>query len=454
MRSHVSTDLRDCRVPHSFFAGRPFVSVGIVLCALLGIANFANSLLAAPLGAGTVIGTDFNADDAPLTPTANWNNFFTNSSIGAGSVVDTSGVVVDGMNMSLSNATFFNRTAPSVTPPGFPSSMVEDFSGRSGGGSVNYTINGLDPNLAYNLDVITTATTPSGFAGQVNAVTVSGLGVSQFSAISRHQSHTAGDFHAFTNVRPTPAGTLTVGVSEQVFGNPVVNGARLEATAAAPAAMTVGTTLGVDINADEIRPDIHRTTPTTHWNNFTTNGAMPDGTVVNTAGNILEGVSVTLSGSTFFNRTATSATPPGTPTTVIDDFGGTGGGGAVELTISGLDPNLIFDLDVFTTADTAGANQRINRVAVDSLDDPATSLLDRFVSHTTGEFHSFSEIRANPDGTLTLTIDETVGGNPVFNGLRLTAVSAVPEPATLTVWLMLAAAVSAVILGTRRRIKK
>jgi hypothetical protein len=112
---------------------------------------------AAPIGIGTEIGVDFG-------PTASTNDFNdVNSgtgSIAAGSVIDTSTVVVDGVGFSWTSsaAPFLNNDADETQagqPAVFNASNLTDWLGNSGSGTsvITLTFTGLNDALTYDLTV-------------------------------------------------------------------------------------------------------------------------------------------------------------------------------------------------------------------------------------------------------------------------------------------------------------
>lgn len=362
---------------------------------------------AAPIGAGTEIGVDFSNTNGAGT---NYNLFNANGGIGAGSVTDTSGIVVDGVSLSLAGGDFFNGGAGS-TAPSFPATVRNDFTGSSGWGQTVLTISGLDDSLHY--DWVSSSSHTSG--GRINRVTLTGLvGGPQSLDLPR----TPGSEHSFYGIQPT-AGTITATASETLAGNPILNGVKLTAVDPPPP-IAVGTVIGMDFGSTNGAG--------TNYNLFPTNGAIGAGSVIDLSGAIVEGVSLTLEGGEFFNGNAGSAAPSFPDAAVRNDFTGAGGGAPDEvvLTIDGLDPSFLYDW-VSTSSHTSTG--RINRVTLEGLVG-GSQFLD-LPRDPTSE-HIFTGIRPTAAGVITVRVTEILWNNPILNGARLEATQFVPEPSSFT----------------------
>ena len=200
-----------------------------ILLGTLIISVVAGQAAAVPIGIGTVVGID-------LGPTAstNWNNFNSNSTKAAGTVVDLTGTVVDGVSISTAGANGYNNDGTNgwgEVPAGslldVPDSATTDICWAGGGGAqITLTISGLSTSFLYDLAAVTSA----GYT-RLDTVTITGSGTPQVSAISRPSS-VGGQYHSFTGIAPTVGGVITIGVTDPQANNPIINMVRMEAVAA------------------------------------------------------------------------------------------------------------------------------------------------------------------------------------------------------------------------------
>jgi len=118
-----------------------------------------SSLQAASLVDGTEIGFDFGSAGtvaAPDTPNWNVNLAALSGTINAGSLIDTSGVVVDGVGFTWSGATAsgtqgdFISGTPAVIPE---TAALDNLVANAPGGSLVLTLTGLDDALLYDITV-------------------------------------------------------------------------------------------------------------------------------------------------------------------------------------------------------------------------------------------------------------------------------------------------------------
>jgi len=375
---------------------------------MLTTAMVAGQAAAVPIGVGTEIGVDIGNTNGTVS---NYN--LLNSipdTIAAGSVIDTSSVTVDNVSLNLTAAGSGGwGGGAGSTAPSFPDANVRnDFRWAGGGGSqIVLTISGLDNSLYYNW-VSTSSHTST---GRNNVVTLSGLvGGNQSQADARDPASE----HRFYAIQPT-AGTITATVTETLANNAILNGVKLTAVDA-PKPIEVGTQIGVDfsgVNGDGV-----------NYNLFPSNGAIAAGSVIDTSGVVVQGVSLSLSGGVFFNGGGPS-TVPSFPVEVRRDFtGDSGAGSAVVLTISGLDPNYLYD---WLSTSSHGTGSQINRVTLSGLvggdqfqDDPRSPT----------SVHSFTGIHPTAAGVITATVTDIGANNPIINGVQLTATTFIPEPST------------------------
>ncbi|NQT36628.1 MAG: PEP-CTERM sorting domain-containing protein [Planctomycetes bacterium] len=382
---------------------------------------------AAPISVGTVIGVDIGNTNGSVS---NYNLLDSiPDTIAAGSVIDTSSVTVDNLSLNLT-ATGSGGWAGGAgsTAPSFPDANVRnDFRWAGGtGAGIALTISGLDNSLYYNW-VSTSSHTST---GRNNRMTLTGLvGGLQ----SQDSARTPTSEHRFYAIQPT-AGTITATVTETLANNPIFNGVKLTAVDA-PKPIGVGTVIGVDfgtVNGGGV-----------NYNLFPGNGAIAAGSVIDTSGVVVQGASLTLTGGQFFNGNGPS-TAPSFPDEVRRDFTGASGGNGVVFTLSGLDPNYLYD---WVSTSSHGTGTRINRVTLSGLvggdqflDDPRSPTSE----------HNFTGIQPTAAGVITATVTDIGAGNPILNGVQLVATEAVvPEPSSFV--LAGLGLLSLVVFGRRRR---
>lgn len=154
---------------------------------------------AATIAVGTEIGVDFGT---ALGSGTNYNVFSGAGTIGSGSVIDQSGVTVDGVSITLGEVSAANTKSDSTL---FPDPEVTDDMVYAP--VITLSISGLDPSLSYSWLSIYNRQYP----GRVEEITLSGLvGGDQVLAVER----TLTSFHWFENIQPTAAGTITASIDE------------------------------------------------------------------------------------------------------------------------------------------------------------------------------------------------------------------------------------------------
>ncbi len=203
---------------------------------------------AAPIAPGTKIGLDFGPIATDVAGN-DWIEITANATLAAGTVKDLNAVVVDGVSITTSNGQFWNddgsndwvalATNPATIPgpklpPEFVDSVTTDIAGNySLGDATPYTITiaGLDPALVYD---ISTASTAAAGLTVIDTWLVTGASSHGPSGVVRSTADSNGVWHSFPAVEPTPAGTITLTVTDAASSaNPIANGILI--AAASPA---------------------------------------------------------------------------------------------------------------------------------------------------------------------------------------------------------------------------
>jgi len=193
--------------------------------------------------------------------------------------------------------------------------------------------------------------------------------------------------------------------------------------ATAHAQILLGATAGVDIS------DANGTSA--NWTLITDFDTPVSMTDLNT-GDPFSGVNVTLSqqnssgGLNDLSGTADGSSITDAPQPVITDGAyGAGTNASLTLTITGLDPSLDYNLEIYSLSNINNADDvpYINGVAT-TWPSGFETRVDRY-NQTTGAF--FYNVPSNGSGTLSFGIEDDIDTNPVFNAMTITAVP-VPEP--------------------------
>lgn len=173
------------------------------------------------------------------------------------------------------------------------------------------------------------------------------------------------------------------------------------------------------------------------WNNFTASGT--GSSLINLVDDsgLTTSVDVTLTdGFSGVNSAGSSTNTVGLPTTATSDSFYTGSFGGhddallnrAQVTFSGLDPSLEYDLSLFSSrTGTDSGMGRLTRYTVDG------QWIDFDVSNNTGTEVQFVDLSVAADGTLTLDVEVSPDGTGRFaylGALKLTA-QAIPEPSGL-----------------------
>jgi hypothetical protein len=196
------------------------------LCAGLVICIFSiRTAAATPVLSGTEIGVDLGQ-----TTTTNWNNFSTNTTIGAGSVVSLAGAIADGVSVTVNGVNSFSPAGVSnwvglvsqggSAPPEFVDSVTSDFAQRTSGGQIFVTISGLPTTLTYNIYAVTLG---NPIASQTDVVTIFAASTYGPSSIFRTSS-SGGAFHSFLGISPDGTGTFDLRVKDDSQSNPALAG--------------------------------------------------------------------------------------------------------------------------------------------------------------------------------------------------------------------------------------
>ncbi len=193
---------------------------------VIGVAGTAEAV---PIGIGTVWGVDLGP-----TASSNWNNFNSNGTIAAGSVIDLSGSTVDGVSITVSTGGFGNggtnawNEIPANSLPDVPDSATTDIAFSTGAGSsILVTLSGLSSALTYDLAAVTSASFT-----RTDTLTVTGATIST-SALDRSDSR-SGLYHRFLRVAPDASGTIEIRVTDPQADNPILNLVRVQAAASVP----------------------------------------------------------------------------------------------------------------------------------------------------------------------------------------------------------------------------
>lgn len=209
-----------------------------------------------------------------------------------------------------------------------------------------------------------------------------------------------------------------------------------------------GTKIGVDLGP----------TPTTNWNNFPTNASIASGSVVKLSGNVLTGVSLTLSGVAGFNNDGTDnwgglasnggPAPPEFVDSVVTDLGFRNNvNDIIQLVINGLNPTLYYSVSAVTTSGPPPLS-RVEHVVL-----TGATTMDSFVFRPETlappwPFHAFPLIQPSAGGTLTLQVFSSPA-NPILNGVLITVPAAVPEASALALTGLVGAGVGLIVWRRR-----
>lgn len=170
---------------------------------------------------------------------------------------------------------------------------------------------------------------------------------------------------------------------------------------------------------------------TSGWNNITTNNAsIAAGSVINLAGAPLDGIAIATANSQFVNNDGSNAwpglstnggtAPPEFLESVVTDIAGNfslGDATPYRITITGLNPALVFRVDAVATA--TGSPTDTFTILGASTNGP--SAITR-ANARTGQFHTFTGVQANPAGTLVIEVtDSAASTNPIVCGILISA---------------------------------
>ena len=193
--------------------------------------------------------------------------------------------------------------------------------------------------------------------------------------------------------------------------------------------ITDGTVIGVDFGP---------TAPLGNYNQYdsTAGGTIPANSMVDTSGSVVGGVSLTVTAPAMWSNddAADSTDLPGQPaffddTHLTDWIGeGTGGGADIDLTFSGLDDSLIYEL-VIGSGFTVGATDTDTDWTVDG--QTKTSVHDVGAS----AYVTFSDLTTDGSGNLVITSDPGAGSPniTVVSALRLTASAPAPKGTVIAI---------------------
>lgn len=211
----------------------------------------------------------------------------------------------------------------------------------------------------------------------------------------------------------------------------------LGSTAVALAApLEIGTQIGIDLGP--------AATPTANWNNFSANGGIAVGNVIDLGGTTVDGVAIDLAGGEFFNpgtdnwaglASQGGSAPAEFVNTVTNGFAGASSPApnTVTLTFTGLDPALGYAIHGVTFTVVSGTENRIDTLTVTGDRDYGSSGIRRGPSATPdesadGNFHHFPAVNPDSDGTVTVVLSDPAVGNPILCGLLIEATDPAPPP--------------------------
>ena len=193
------------------------------------------------------------------------------------------------------------------------------------------------------------------------------------------------------------------------------------------AVMVVGTEIGIDLGTTSAT--------TTNWANFSATGTIGAGSVTDTSGTAVDGVSIAFS-QTFDNapsagngggRITWTASPalPAVPSSAFGDFVWASGSGATHtLGLSGLDASLFYDIVVINQ--TIGSDSTNEEIVTITGASASSNTIVRTDANG-GQYHSFTAVAPTLAGLITIDSSHGAGTNPVLNAVLITAV---PEPSS------------------------
>lgn len=389
----------------------------------------------AAITAGDVIAVDLSTAGGTAT---NYNPFNANGSIAAGSVIRLSdGTVVTGTSLTFAGAGGFNNDGAANAWPGTGADphYVGAADDISFGGTQTLTYAGLDPSLKYNVRIYSLISNNPG--AMENFVVTDGVGTTGITNSTRGSRWGAATLEAggtvFNGVSTDASGNIAVS-AVPVNSNAFLNAVTLEAVTPV---IELGTQIGFDIGP----------TPTNtfgnDWNEFTTNGSIAAGSVIDLQGHALDGVGATFTGA--FATTNNDGTnnwvglstnggdaPVPFVESVVTDIAFDTGADPITLTVTGLDDSLRYDIDAVVTAFSGS-------LEVMTVNGTLTSQFQRSDAVSQGLFHDFNSVQSN-NGTITMVFTQAPGSNAIINGVLITVV---PTPAALPAGLAMLALVAA-----------
>lgn len=174
---------------------------------------------------------------------------------------------------------------------------------------------------------------------------------------------------------------------------------------------------------------------TTGWNNITTdNQSIAAGSVINLAGASLDGIAIATANSQFVNDDGTNAwaglstnggsAPPEFVESVVTDIAGNfslGDATPYRITITGLNPALVFRIDAVATA-TGAPTDTFTILGAATYGPSAITRANA----RAGQFHTFTGVQADTGGTLVIEVkDSAASTNPIVCGVLLSAGDAI-----------------------------
>ncbi len=194
---------------------------------------------------------------------------------------------------------------------------------------------------------------------------------------------------------------------------------------ASAAVLAVGTEIGIDLGPANLT--------TTNWSNFSAAGTIGAGSVTDTSGTAVDGVSIAFTqispGGTAggFNGWTASPALPSFPSSAFGDFVWANSSGATHtLVLSGLDASLSYDIVVISQSNGSDSTN-IEMTTITGASASSNSIV-RTVANG-GQYHSFTAVAPTAGGLITIDSSHGASGgnNPLLNAVLITAV---PEPTT------------------------